>query len=675
MASCQTSRWAGSSPIVRLEVVENSSTSTATVSKLDWKVYYISDYPASASARTYTVKINGSVPSGGTGSYNINGVTGTNLMASGTVQVNKGTSTQSISFSVSFPFNLTWSKQYKGTLSASGSVTVSAKTSYTVTYNANGGSGAPGKQTKIYGTNLTLSTGKPTRTGYTFKGWATSASGSATYQPGGSYSANANITLYAVWQKSTFAITYNANGGTGAPSSQTKTYGVDKTLTASTPTRTDYKFIGWGITAFDTTAKYQPGGTYSTDADITLYAIWVYDYEKPRIINATINRAILQMAPIFGVEIPVPVADDAGKLGLVAFDWATDKPVTSITIAFKKISASSWDTQDSVDVVSLINDETIANNGHINDDKKSGSISSFLMSERADTDSDTGLPVAVLDSDSSYNVRITVADSGGQTAVTYYLNGLVYPIDFLDSDSGTGTAIGKAAELANTFEVGWPTKFTGGIQNEILSKTTDLNELKTPNTYVSMNMSAKTYTNIPSDVSSSGGTFVVEVLSAGAEGQIMQRLTTTFKTTSKTYVRFYYGKAWGDWVDYKSSQKTLWSGAWYPNAATISLTEKISEQDHGIVLYFSSFAVVDKTETPYDEDWHSFFIPKGWVAAHEGEYMNFILIKSLFKSIATKRIKINDSYLYGDNDNSKSGTANGITYNNASFVLRAVYGV
>ena len=149
MASCQTTRWAGTSPYVKLVVTENASTSTATVSKLDWAVYYISDYPADASARTYTVKINGSVPSGGTGSYNINGVTGTKRMASGTVSINKTASTQKITFSVSFPFELTWSGQYKDTLSASRTVTVSAKPSYTITYNANGGSNAPGKQTKV----------------------------------------------------------------------------------------------------------------------------------------------------------------------------------------------------------------------------------------------------------------------------------------------------------------------------------------------------------------------------------------------------------------------------------------------------------------------------------------------------------------------------------------------
>ena len=82
--------------------------------------------------------------------------------------------------------------------------TGTAKT-YTMSYNANGGTGAPASQTKTAGTALTLSSTKPTRTGYTFKGWATSASGSVAYQPGSSFATDANTTLYAVWEKNVSA--------------------------------------------------------------------------------------------------------------------------------------------------------------------------------------------------------------------------------------------------------------------------------------------------------------------------------------------------------------------------------------------------------------------------------------------------------------------------------------
>lgn len=73
--------------------------------------------------------------------------------------------------------------------------------SYTVSYNSNGSgvSNMPTSQTKYYGENLTLSTKVPVRSGYTFKGWATSSGGSVAYSAGGTYKLNSAVTLYAVW--------------------------------------------------------------------------------------------------------------------------------------------------------------------------------------------------------------------------------------------------------------------------------------------------------------------------------------------------------------------------------------------------------------------------------------------------------------------------------------------
>ena len=72
---------------------------------------------------------------------------------------------------------------------------------YTVSYDANGGSGEPLAQTKAYDVPLILSNTVPIRTGYSFKGWGTSPSSTTVaYSPGSSYTANASITLYAIWE-------------------------------------------------------------------------------------------------------------------------------------------------------------------------------------------------------------------------------------------------------------------------------------------------------------------------------------------------------------------------------------------------------------------------------------------------------------------------------------------
>lgn len=145
---------------------------------------------------------------------------------------------------------------------------------HTISYNANGGTGAPAAQSKASGASINLSGTKPTRTGYTFLGWATSASGNVAYQPGAAFSTNANTTLYAKWQIITYTISYNANGGTGAPGAQKKNYGTNITLSGTKPTRTHYTFVRWNTSTANNGTAYAPGGTYSANANATLYAIW-----------------------------------------------------------------------------------------------------------------------------------------------------------------------------------------------------------------------------------------------------------------------------------------------------------------------------------------------------------------------------------------------------------------
>lgn len=72
---------------------------------------------------------------------------------------------------------------------------------YTITYNANDGTGAPTSQTKLHGTNITLSDIKPTRSGYRFVGWATTADGEVAYAAGETYTVNESCTLHAVWKR------------------------------------------------------------------------------------------------------------------------------------------------------------------------------------------------------------------------------------------------------------------------------------------------------------------------------------------------------------------------------------------------------------------------------------------------------------------------------------------
>ncbi len=144
---------------------------------------------------------------------------------------------------------------------------------YTVAYNANGGTGAPANQTKTHGTNLTLSSAKPTRTGYTFNGWNTAKDGTGTsYAAGASYTANSAATLYAQWKANTYTVTFNANGGTSSTASKTVTYGSTYG-TLPTPTYSGYIFNGW-FTAASGGTQITADTTVSITAAQTLYAHW-----------------------------------------------------------------------------------------------------------------------------------------------------------------------------------------------------------------------------------------------------------------------------------------------------------------------------------------------------------------------------------------------------------------
>ena len=175
-------------------------------------------------------------------------------------------------------------KSVKNLAAGGGTITLYAKWKsntgkYTVTYNANGGSGGPGTQTMTHGQALTLSSNVPTRADHTFQGWSANKSASSAEYPKGksnSYTIDDNLTLYAVWKHNPYTVTFHANSGTGAPAAQTKNHGQALTLSSNVPTRAGYTFLGWAKSKSATKPDYVKGKThiYSTDADMTLYAVW-----------------------------------------------------------------------------------------------------------------------------------------------------------------------------------------------------------------------------------------------------------------------------------------------------------------------------------------------------------------------------------------------------------------
>lgn len=129
---------------------------------------------------------------------------------------NKTKSTQSKTINAMFGnIKPDFSPDYDSYLSykATKAFTIPTITTYAITYNANGGTGAPTGQTKWYGEDINLQAGIPTRAGYSFKCWNTKQDGTGTnYNPSQKYSTNAALTLYAIWEPLNKITVYDQNG-------------------------------------------------------------------------------------------------------------------------------------------------------------------------------------------------------------------------------------------------------------------------------------------------------------------------------------------------------------------------------------------------------------------------------------------------------------------------------
>lgn len=152
---------------------------------------------------------------------------------------------------------------------------------YTVTFDANGGSVSPSSKvitpSQKYG-DLPM----PSRNGYTFDGWYTSASGGTQVTAATTVNLTGNQTLYAHWTKipvTTYTVTFDPNGGSVSPSSKTLTMGTALT-NMPTPIRSDYIFRGWAMDKIDpdgngvNVTTIIADGVWTFDKDTTLYAFW-----------------------------------------------------------------------------------------------------------------------------------------------------------------------------------------------------------------------------------------------------------------------------------------------------------------------------------------------------------------------------------------------------------------
>lgn len=311
-------------------------------------------------------------------------------------------------------------------VSASTTYTLNAVTwEWTVSYNANGGSGDIYTDYVQYKSAYTTRANWFKRTGHTFAGWNEAANGSGTswtnyINKPWTWTYTKSITLFAQWKINTYTVSYNANGGSGAPGSQAKTFGQALTLSGTKPTRPNYTFKGWSTNKSAVSAEYTAGGSYYTDSSVTLYAVWELAYWSPKINNISLARCNSD-----------GTLNSYGTYVKVVFNWECcqiigSNPISSITVGYATIGSTTF-TNTAV--------TASGNKG----------TSSVVIGDNK------------LSVDNQYNIQITIIDSKkGTSASTYPLSAAAFTIDF--KSGGKGVAIGKPADTDNLFDVKWATR-------------------------------------------------------------------------------------------------------------------------------------------------------------------------------------------------------------------------
>ena len=200
--------------------------------------------------------------------------------------------------------------------------------SYTVTWNANGGTVSPASVSKTHGSTLgTLPT--PTRAStaeysYTFAGWFTEASGGT--QISSTTTVTGNVTYYAHWTatKRSYTATFNGNGG-GTPSPSTITKEYNTALgTLPTCTRTGYTFLGWYTASSDGT---KISSTTKITGTVTYYAQWsINSYTLTYNVNGgnAVSPASksVQYGSTYGT-LPTPTKNSDAKFTYAFAGWYT----------------------------------------------------------------------------------------------------------------------------------------------------------------------------------------------------------------------------------------------------------------------------------------------------------------------------------------------------------------
>ncbi|MBR3869283.1 MAG: InlB B-repeat-containing protein [Clostridia bacterium] len=251
----------------------------------------------------------------------------------------------STNFTINIYSDLKTSSNVKHLASATVKVEVKAKT-YTVKYDANGGSGSMSNSYHTYDVSKNLNANQFSRTGYTFLGWSTNKTAiTATYTDKQSVknltSTNGTtVTLYAVWKANSYSVGYDPNGGKGEIGKSAHTYDVAKNLNANQFTRAGYTFLGWSTNKNAITATYTDKQSVknlasSYGAVVNLYAVWKPNTYTIKYHTNGGNGSMSNSAYTYDVAKNLN-SNQFTRVGYTFLGWSADKNATTATYTDKQ---------------------------------------------------------------------------------------------------------------------------------------------------------------------------------------------------------------------------------------------------------------------------------------------------------------------------------------------------
>ena len=168
------------------------------------------------------------------------------------------------------------------------------ETEYTISYHLMGGEGEGiESQTHLYTEEFKVTEILPIKEGYIFKEWNTKEDGSGTpLNPGDIYDRSEGFDLYAIYEETSYTITYHFMGGEGdGIETITQLYTIDFIVSNTTPIKEGHEFVGWNTKEDGSGKLLNPGDTYDRSEGFDLYAIYKEERkeEEKEIIEPTEN--------------------------------------------------------------------------------------------------------------------------------------------------------------------------------------------------------------------------------------------------------------------------------------------------------------------------------------------------------------------------------------------------